>query len=172
MDRNLANFAALEKSAAKLNCAKAEARWLRIRRRMVQKKAWPDHREPAARRALAECWAQRAMASVDREEQIAWLVRARELDHRAPSLRKASRPLAGTFFEEGKIALDAARSLRRASQGGGAQSARDVSGAEGKAWEEVYRLFSTALRVDPSLSWARRYAEEARSHRLAPRRGG
>jgi hypothetical protein len=172
MDRNRANFAALEKSAAKLNCTKAEARWLRIRWRMVGKHAWPEHPGPAARRALAECWARRAMASVDREEQIAWLVRARELDRRAPSLRQASKPLAGTLFEEGKIALDAARSLRRASQGGGAQSARDVSGPEGEAWGEVYRLFSAALRVDPSLSWARRYAEEARSHRLATRRGG
>ena len=44
---------------------------------------------------------------------------------------------------------------------------------EGKAarqresWEEAYRLFSSALQADPSLAWARRYAEEARGRRLA-----
>jgi hypothetical protein len=167
MDRNRMNFAALEKRAENLDCAKAEARWLRIRRRMVKKTSWLDHQGPAARRALAECWARRAMASADREEQIAWLVRARELDHRAPSLREASKPLARILFEEGKTALDAARGLRRTSHGGGAQSVRRVPSLEGEAWEEAYRLFSTALRVDPSLSWARRYAEEARTHRLA-----
>ncbi len=109
------------------------------------------------------------MASADREEQIAALVRARELDHRAPSLREASKPLAKAVFEEGKIALDTARGLRVASRDGGAQAARHVSRPEGEAWEEAYRLFSAALRVDPSLSWARRYAEEARGHRLSTR---
>jgi lambda repressor-like predicted transcriptional regulator len=68
--------------------------------------------------------------------------------------------------------LDAARSLGRASHGGGAQGTRGVSSPESEAWEEAYRLFSAALRVDPSLSWARRYAEEARTHRLATQRDG
>jgi hypothetical protein len=172
MDRNRANFAALEKRAAKLNCTKAEAGWLRIRRRMVQKTSWLDREGPAARRALAECWARRAMAPVDREEQIAWLARAREFDHRAPSVQEASKPLAGALFAEGKIALDAARSLGRASHGGSAQGTRGVSSPESEAWEEAYHLFSAALRVDPSLSWARRYAEEARTHRLATQRDG
>jgi hypothetical protein len=172
MDRNRANFTALEKRAAKLNCAKAEAAWLRIRQRMVEKGSWLDREGPAARRALAECWARRAMASKDREEQIAWLVRARELDHRAPSVREASKPLAGALFGEGKIALDAARDLRRTSHDDREQDSRAVSGPESEAWEEAYRLFSAALRVDPSLSWARRYAEEARAHRLAMRRNG
>jgi hypothetical protein len=170
MDRNRANFAALEKRAARLNCTKAEARWLRIQRRMVQKTSWLDREGPAARRVLAECWARRAMASKDREEQIAWLVRARELDHRAPSLRKASEPLAAALFGEGKIALDTARSLRRTSHEGCEEERHAVSGPESEAWEEAYRLLSAALRVDPSLSWARRHAEEARTHRLAAQR--
>jgi hypothetical protein len=171
MSRNRANFSALGRRAESKNCARAEAGWLRLRRRMVQKTSWLDHQGPAARRALAKCWARSAMASNDREEQIAWLVRARELDHRAPSLREASEPLARTLFEEGRTALDAARAHRRASQGG-AKSARNVPSPEGEAWEEAYRLFSAALRLDPSLSWARRYAEEARTHRLARRRSG
>jgi len=33
-------------------------------------------------------------------------------------------------------------------------------------WERSYRLFSDLLRLDPSWSWARRYAEEARAYRL------
>jgi lambda repressor-like predicted transcriptional regulator len=172
MDRNRANFAALEKRAAKLDCTNAEARWLRIRQRMVQKTSWLDREGPAARRVLAECWARRAMASKGREEKIAWLVRARELDRRAPSLRDASEPLAAALFGEGKIALDTARSLRRTSHEGCEAERHVVSGPKNEAWEEAYRLFTAALRVDPSLSWARRYAEEARSHRLAARRSG
>ena len=172
MNRNRANFAALEKHTAKLDCTKAEARWLRIRQRMVQQTSWLDREGPTARRTLAECWARRAMASVEREEQIAWLIRARELDRRAPSVQEASKPLAEALFGEGKIALDAARSLRRASNGGREESRRGVSGAESEAWEKAYRLFAAALRVDPSLSWSRRYAEEARTHRLAAQREG
>jgi len=33
-------------------------------------------------------------------------------------------------------------------------------------WEAAYRLFSDVLRVDATRSFARRYAEEARDHRL------
>jgi hypothetical protein len=172
MDRNRANFAMLEKRAAKLDCDRAEAAWRRIRERMAQHTSQLDLAAPVARRGLAECWARRALASQDREEQIAWLARARELDHRAPSLREAATPLAQALFREGKIALDAARSLGRASHDGGAEDPPTASGPESEAWEETYRLFSAALRVDPSLSWARRYAEEARSHRLAALRSG
>jgi hypothetical protein len=142
MQRTRANFEALAKRAEDLDCPGAEARWLRLRRRLVGTTERVERYRPAATRALAECWARRALASSDRGEQIAWLVRARELDHRAPSLRAAAHPLADALFDEGKAAR------------------------EREAWEEAYRLFTSALRVEPSRSWARRYAEEARAHRL------
>jgi hypothetical protein len=142
MQRNDANAVALERHATAGDCSGAEARWLRMRRRMVDKNAWLAHRTPGARRSLAECWARSAAESADRGEQIALLVRARELDHRAPSLRAAAPPLARALFEEGKAARDR------------------------EAWEEAYHLFSDALRVEPGLAWARRYAEEARGRNL------
>ena len=143
LERARAGFTALVDRSAELGCAEAESDWQRIRSTFVGGRRWLEGVEPQARRALAECWVGRALASRERALQVEWLERAREIDHRAPSLRRAAEPLGRKLFEAGKAARD-----------------RDD-------WEEAYRLFSAALRADPSLAWARRHAEEARGQRLA-----
>jgi lambda repressor-like predicted transcriptional regulator len=94
-------------------------------------------------RELAECWARSALASPDRREQVDRVARGWEIDHRSPLVRDAARRIGVALFDAGERAR-----------------ARED-------WEEAYRLFADAVRADPTLAWARRYAEEARRHRLA-----
>jgi tetratricopeptide (TPR) repeat protein len=143
LDRNQANAAASRRLAGELECAGAEARWHRARRRMVHRSDWLEANGPDVRRALAECWVALAARSADREEQAERIARARRLDPEAPALRTTARELAAALFAAGEEA----------------HAAED--------WSESYRCFRAAVRIDPRLAWARRYAEEARIHRLA-----
>ena len=138
-----ADRAALAERAAELRCADADADWQRIRARFVGHPDRLSRWKPGALRDLAACWARSALGSHDPRERLDSVVRAREIDHRSPPVREAARRIAAAFFEEGETA-----------RGRG-------------EWDEAYRLFSAAVRADPSLAWARRYAEEARRHRLA-----
>ncbi len=81
-------------------------------------------------------------ATIEPERRIEVLERTHELDHRSPELRAA----ADTVADE------------RIAVGRAARAAED--------WETAYHAFSDALRVDPSRSWARRYAEKAGTRRL------
>jgi hypothetical protein len=143
-DRNRANLAAAEKLAGELACDGAEARWDRARRRMVHQQEWLDREGPAIRRVLAECWVARAAADGDegREVRVAWIERARRLDPTAPSLRTTAAEIASGFYEAG------------------------IEARGREDWSASYRDFDAAVRADPRLAWARRYAEEARIRRL------
>ena len=69
-------------------------------------------------------------------------IRAHHWDHRSPALAEIGGPVAERLYQEGLAA--------RASQD----------------WQLAFDRFSAALRVEPFRAWARRYAEEARDHRL------
>ncbi len=142
LDRNRANLASAQRFAAERQCEAAEHRFERVRRRMVHQRDRPEGGDPATRRAMAECWIARAAETDRRELEVTWIERARQLDPTAPALETTAREIASDFFD---------------------------AGAEARAredWEASYRLFSSAVRADPRLAWARRYAEEARIQRL------
>jgi hypothetical protein len=142
LDRNRANLTAAQRLATELRCEAAEARLESVRRRMVHQLAWREREEAPTRRGLAECWVARAAASDRRELQTAWIERARQLDPTTPALTTTAREIAAGFFEAGSEAR------------------------EREDWDRSYSLFSSAVRADPRLAWARRYAEEARIERL------
>jgi hypothetical protein len=142
LDRNRANLAAAQRFAVEQQCETAEDRLERAHRRMVHQREWQEREEPAIRRAIAECWVARAALSDRRELQVAWIERARQLDRTAPALKTTAREIAAGFFDAGSEAR------------------------EREDWDMSYSLFSSAVRSDPRLAWARRYAEEARIQRL------
>ena len=123
-------------------CEAAQLTWRHAQWHHAGDKEWASSHRPDVLRALANCFAGRADAAKDRSKAIADLIRARELDHWAPEYRKRARPLSRALYAEG------------------------VAAKEAEDWETAYRRFADAVAVDRSQSWARRYAEEARGHRL------
>jgi tetratricopeptide (TPR) repeat protein len=121
-------------------CREAESFWFMARKHRPKNQAWEDEFSPDIHRALAECWASKAMSNP--QDEIEFLKKARERDHNAPGYRRAAKPVADALYEKGLLAKEA------------------------KDWEQAYTAFMGALTVDPTRSWARRYAEEARDYRL------
>jgi hypothetical protein len=120
-------------------CAAAEEAWVVLKRHRPTDEAWHAAERPAAARALADCWAGRASAAADPVDALA---RAHRWDHWSPVLRDAGAPVAARLLEEGRRA--------RAEED----------------WDTAYRRFADLLRFQPWRAWARRWAEEARDHRL------
>jgi hypothetical protein len=123
------------------DCSGAEGAWTLAWRRNTWDQDWKEKRLPKISGYLARCWATKSLEG-DRPDRVAAIVRARRWDHRDDQVLAAAEPLAQELYAEGERAYRA------------------------KDWENAYRLLSDALRCDPSLSWARRWAEEARDHRL------
>jgi hypothetical protein len=92
--------------------------------------------------AIAACHLAAAAAAEGREAHVRALVAARRADRHHPAVKEQTRALAATLVAEGDTA--------RASAD----------------WDAAYAAYHAALQLDPRLSWARRYAEEARDHRL------
>ncbi len=137
-----AERAALEAAAAAGRCEDAEAGWERMRMRRSWDRRWRLRTRPEVATAIGACWLARGQAAPDREAQVAGLARARWWDHRTPGLDPAADPLADALIAEGREALARAE------------------------WEVAYRRFTAALSIDAARPWARRWAEEARDHRL------
>lgn len=127
------------------DCSEAEHTWLLAQRQVPLHRRWHKIVRPGVSRALANCWARRADADPEGAAEV--LARAHRWDHRAPALRAARKPHADRLYAAGKEAR-----------------------ARGD-WEAAYRSFSDVLRFAPTRSWARRYAEEARDHRLGLNEG-
>lgn len=131
--------AALEHAAAG-RCDEAERAWFVARKRVARNYAWARDHRPEVGRALSRCYVDAATRHP--EDRIALLERAHTWDHRLPPYVQASEAVADELFAQGKQA----------------RAAGDHDAA--------YRLFSDVLRITPYYAWARRYAEEARDHRL------
>jgi hypothetical protein len=91
---------------------------------------------------VALCYVTSAETAADEEGRIADLLLARRYHHRLPELLDASRPLAAELDLRGDAAWEEERV------------------------EDAYRAWTTALLLDPRLSFTRRKAEEARDLRL------
>jgi hypothetical protein len=128
-------------AAQETRCEEAEASWNLARDRESWIDRWLGAHAPIVEPHLARCWATRAQ-SADRDDQIAWIARGRRWNHDDALLLKVARPLADALIAEGRAA------------------------SEAQDWETAYQRYSDALKVDPTRSWARRWAEEARDHRL------
>lgn len=96
---------------------------------------------PGVEDALATCWATRARneAPLDAARLLA---RAHRWDPRNQTLLDVGGPVAKTLIADGRAARAAAD------------------------WETAYGRFAAALTFEPWHAWARRWAEEARDHRL------
>jgi len=131
---------ALDRAAAG-SCTEAEAAWVAAQHHRPQDPAWRDSRRPEVARAMADCLAGRAQHASD-PDTAALLREAHRWDHRSEALARVGAPLAAAWLAE----ADAAR------------VAED--------WSTAYRRYTDVLGFQPWRAWARRYAEQARDHRL------
>jgi len=136
------HHARLVEGAAEGRCEEAQEEWDRLRARMTRRFERMDELRKQVDGPMATCWAERGKAALERPEQVAAFVQARRWDHKNPDLLSLGGPIADALFEEGLAA----------------RSQED--------WQAAYERFSDVLAIDAQRSWARRYAEEARDHRL------
>ncbi len=131
--------AALE-SAKKGDCDEAEAQWILARRHVPLHESYRQVHLQEMSAAFSACWSRAAEARPD--EAIGLLTKARGWDHREATYLRVRKPHADRLYAEGKVA----------------RAAED--------WEAAFAAFSACVSIDPTRSWARRYVEEARDHRL------
>jgi len=122
-------------------CDEAEDLWLLARRRQTRT-LFDERNDDRVDPALADCWATRADGLTEREARVAAFQRAGDWNHRSPVLARLRQPHVDALMAEGER-------LR-----------------EAQSWPEAYAAFRDVLRMDPSRSWARRYAIEARDCKL------
>lgn len=132
--------AAIDDAAAQGACDEAWARFIALKRHRPRDWRWHAQITPQIHTTLAGC---RARLAGDRPDEAAeQLARAHWLDHRSEALARVGEPLAEAWLAE-------------------AHAARERGD-----WETAYRRYSDVLGFQPWRAWARRYAEEARDHRL------
>ena len=134
-----ADLAEARQNAASLDCQGAEESWFLAKRHLPGDVAWATAHEPTS--ALATCWA-RAAEEQRGERRVASLARAHRWDPASPELARVGGPTGARLWETGLAARDR------------------------EDWELAYASFRDLLSFQPWRSWARRYAEEARDHRL------
>lgn len=124
-------------------CEAAERQWILAKRVRPRAWAWQAEELPTVRRALADCWARRAERDWDLGPE--WLANAHRWDHESPELARVGERIGRRLWEEG------------------------MEAREQEDWQAAYERFDAVLKFQPWRSWARRYAEEARDHRLGLR---
>jgi hypothetical protein len=132
--------AEFQRQVKALSCEQAERSWVRFKRHRPEDWAFHDQQKPAFAAPLAGCWA--ARAAKDPDKAVDWLAKAHRWDPKSQALATVGAPIGDRLLTEGKQAL----------------AAQD--------WETAYDRFSELLRFQPWRAWARRWAEEARDHRL------
>ena len=109
---------------------------------MIKNVEWKERHTPNIKEEISRCYLHRALEEKEEEKQIELLVKARHWD----------------FFVEGyhEIAFPLALELDQKGQ----------EKAKEKKYKEAYQLFQKALTLQPSLSWTRNRAEDARDASL------
>lgn len=147
-----ADWTQSEAAAGAGACADAEEGWEDALARMPRNREWEEKLRSRAKGRLDLCWAGLAedaagmAGSRGLAEAVGFLRRARSWDVRSPHAQRVG----------AQIARDA-WPLAMAARASG-----DSAGA--------LKLFTAIVAADPTRSWARRYAEEARSSLLAEAR--
>jgi hypothetical protein len=121
-------------------CHEAEDVWWNARYRRPQDRAWIDKNEVRVARPLARCWLGKAQQNPEKIVEL--IERSRTWHHHLRDLPKFLEPYVEERLERGEAAMAS------------------------EDWEEAYRVFTEVLRLDPSVSYARRRAETARAWRL------
>ena len=134
--------------AAAGDCDAAWSAWKDATRHRSRDTDWHAAHKEEARTAVAGCWLRKAEDATDRADTIAHLTQAHRWDHHLDGLADVTQPLAAVLDAEG----DARMAL--------------------EDWEEAYALYSDAMAIDPTRSWTRRKAEDARDKRLDITRPG
>jgi hypothetical protein len=132
-------LAALE-SANKGDCEEAEDLWILARRHVPLHEYYRRRNRPEMGEALSICWARRSEIEVD--SATVFLAKARAWNHRNETFRRIRKPVVDELYAEG------------------------IAAREAEDWQTAFERFNTVLTIDASRSWARRYTEEARDHRL------
>ena len=135
-----------EQAAAAGSCAEADESWFRARDHEPLNRAWAAQLHDRAAGPLAKCWADQAGKDVALDAKLDDLRRARLWDLRSPDAEAAGKRVADATWPT-------------------AMAARESGDAK-----RAFALFDAIATADPSQSWARRYAEEARTQVLASRR--
>jgi hypothetical protein len=143
----LADLDAVRQLADADQCDEAEDRWVLAQRRVVGR-TFREANLPVVAPPLAACRARSAERLTDRAAQVDALVRAHRWVPHSAEARRVRAPLVAAWWDEGLAA----------------RAADDH--------EAAFRAFSAVVAVDPSRSWARRYAEEARDCRLGIDKSG
>ncbi len=117
-------------------CDLAERTFVASKRLRPAARAWHVEARAQFGPPQAACLARR------RQGSVADLVAARWWDPRSAEVQRVAGPLATGWIAEG----------RRAAAAGD--------------WETAYARFRDAVAIDPTRAWARRWAEQARDHRL------
>jgi hypothetical protein len=128
--------------AAEAKCPEALAAWMEARLHQPKNTAWTTTTRTELAPAFAACWLNRGEEAADDEAAARHIEAARFWQPRAPEVWKAA-------DEVGPLLMSRADAARDASD-----------------WATAYRLYTAALAAKPTLSWARRYAEDARDHVL------
>lgn len=137
-----ADFDRAMSHATEDRCKQAEIFWRLARRHIPRAERWHDKNGEIFADAVATCWVERAAKTTDPHAAAQILQTARAWNHRLPALWEVQEEVGERLYEEGMVA----------------RLAED--------WGTAYAAFRDAVIANPSLSWARRYAEEARDHRF------
>jgi hypothetical protein len=129
-------------AAAEGRCTDAEDAWRLAWQHVPKATAWSDEHRPGFARAVSSCWAAGADAEGSLRAAAGQIEAARTWDHRNPAVWQVGERVGEALYNEG------------------------LAQREAGEWQSAYEAFSGAVTANPSLSWARRYAEEARDHRL------
>ncbi len=125
------------------DCEEAWAAWRQARWHVYRNLKWHEDRIDGVRNAVAGCYADRAAGSPDDlDAQVEALKQGRIYDHHNDRVEELGADLAVTLEALG-----------------------DEHAAE-EAWEAAYGAYRDAMIVDPSASFVRRKAEEARDKSL------
>ncbi len=131
-------------SARADQCDEAAASWRLARAHIPNATKWLTDKRALFAVLEAECYARAALVAAEKDPADA-----------VPLLEAAR---VWTWKNNALFAAQAAVGQQLYDRGMKAREAQD--------WEKAYLAFDGAVRANPSLSWARRYAEEARDLRL------
>jgi len=130
------------------SCEAVWPMWKDAQRHVLRRVAWAKDQDQGIRDAIARCHARRAADSADTLDSARDLIAARRWNHRLDEVADPAEALAVHYDGWGRAA----------------HSDED--------WETAYAHLSMAMALDPTRSWTRRLAEEARDKKLGITRPG
>ena len=148
VDRSKATQAALDDKQASLELARAGAcedawpQWKEATHHIQRNLLWHETHAPQVKREIAGCFFQRALSTENKEKAIESYLEARFWDSTLSDLREQTAILAEELDQQGTALFTEEK------------------------WKEAYAQFSLALKLDPSRSWTRKRAEDARDKKL------